>query len=125
METGRTAREAGRVTTARVRLARLARDAALRVPGVASVGPRPAPGRATLDGGERLEGVVSAAEPGGRYGVSLYLGVEPVPLHELADRVRAAAAAAAERHGLGAELGPVHVVIDDLAEHDSAAEAGS
>lgn len=126
MEGGRTVAEAaGRVTTARVRLARLARDAALGVPGVVRVGPRPAPGRATLDDGERLEGVVAAAEPGGGYGVSLYLGVEPVPLHQLAEQVRAAVAAAAKRHGLGGELGPVHVVIDDLAEPGSSPETGS
>jgi hypothetical protein len=116
MEGGRTATRAGRVTTSRVRLARLARDAALRVPGVASVGPRAAPDQATLDGDQRLEGVVAAAEPGGRYGLSLYLGVEPVPLHDLGERVRAAVGKAAERDGLGSELGPVDVVIHDVVE---------
>jgi hypothetical protein len=116
MEGGRTASAAGRVATPRVRLARLARDAALRVSGVASVGPRAGTDRATLDDGERLEGVVVAAEPGGRYGVALYLSAEPVPLHELAERVRTGVAAAAKRHGLGSELGPVDVTIEDVAE---------
>jgi hypothetical protein len=116
MEGGRTASQAGRVTTSRVRLARLARDTALRVSGVTSVGPRGVPDQATLDGDERLEGVVAAAEPGGRYGVSLYLSVEPVPLHELGEEVRAAVVAAAGRQGLGSELGPIDVVIDDVTE---------
>ena len=125
MEGGRTAPGAGRVPTARVRLARLARDAALRVAGVASVGPRLTADRSTLDDGERLEGVVSVAEPDGRYGVSLDLGAEPVPLHELADRVREAVGAAAERHGLGSELGRVDVVIDDVVEPGGGATPGA
>lgn len=125
MEDGRAAARTGRVPTARVRLARLARDAALGVPGVVSVGPRPAASRATLADGERLEGVVAAAEPGGGYGVSLYLGVEPVPLRELGERVREAVAAAADRHGLVRELGPVDVVIDDLVEPGAPTAAGA
>lgn len=116
MEGARTAAEAGRRTSVRVLLARLARDAALGVGGVASVGPRPVPGRATHDGEERLEGVVCTAEPDGRYGVTLYLGAEPVRLQELAGRVRANVVAAADRAGVRHELGAVDVVVDDLAE---------
>lgn len=100
----------------RARLALLAREAALAVEGVASVGPRLRPDRATYAGGERIDGVVCAAESGERYGVAVYLGAEPVQLQELAERVRAEVTAAAERSGLGDDLGSVDVVVDDLVE---------
>jgi hypothetical protein len=106
----------GRAVSTRVKLARIAREAALGVGGVADVGSRRIPGRATSDGSERLEGVVCAAEPGGRYGVTLYVAAEPVPLRDLGEKVRKAVVASARRRGLAAELGPVDVVIDDVVE---------
>lgn len=108
--------EAGRGTTARVQLARAARGAALGVPGVAGLGPGARPDRSTRDGGELIEGVVAAAEPGGRYELTLYIGAEPVPLQDLGERVRAAVAAAARRAGLADDLGTIHVAIEDLVE---------
>lgn len=107
---------AGPPPSPRVRLARIARDAALTVDGVAEVGRRPLPGRSTRDGPERLEGVVAAAEPGGGYGVTLYLTAAPVRLHELGDRVREQVVAVAARSGLVGELRSVDVVIEDLLE---------
>ncbi len=100
----------------RVGLARVARNAALTVDGVAEVGPRPVSGRYTGEGTERLEGVLAVAEPGGGHGVTVYLAVEPVRLHELGDRVREQVAAAAAEAGLGDELRSVDVVIEDIVE---------
>lgn len=100
----------------RIRLARLARDEALAVDGVASVGPHRRPDRGTHGGGERIDGVVCVAEPDGRYGLALYIGAEPVPLYALAEQVRKAVATAAERQGLAAELGSIDVVVDELVE---------
>ncbi|HEV2075214.1 MAG TPA: hypothetical protein VGR10_03160, partial [Thermoleophilaceae bacterium] len=89
----------------------MASAAALRVPGVASVGPRPTLLRSTQVGSERVEGVVCAAEPGGRYGLTLYLGAEATPFRELGEKVRERVVAAAGRAGLEDDLGAVDVVI--------------
>ncbi len=109
-----------RPRSARVRLARVARDAALGVRGIAVVGPDMRPDRATFDAGEMLRGVVCAADSGGRYGVALYVGAEPLPLYALADAVRGAVATAAERNDLAAELGRIDIMIDDLVEPETA-----
>lgn len=100
----------------RLVLARLARDTALAVEGVASVGPRPVAARSTRDGDDRLHGVVATAEPGGGHAVSLYLAAEPVRLPALAERVRDRVMAAARRTGLGDELRSVDIVIEDIVE---------
>lgn len=103
-------------SSVRLDLARVASAAAVRVPGVASVGPRPTLLHSTQVGSDRVEGVVCAAEPGGRYGIVLYLGAEAKPFRELGEKVRERVVAAAGRAGLEEDLGSVDVVIDELVE---------
>ena len=101
------------VPSARVRLGRLALEAALAVPGIV----RGHPGRMGLaftnDGGERLQGVVATALADGRVGVELHLEAELVPLRPLGDAVRAAVAS---RAGSEHPLGPVDVRFEDVSE---------
>jgi len=99
----------------RVLIARLALDAALALDGVA--GPEAGPGRVwtTPAGSERLDGVVVTAVPGGRYGVTLHLVCELVPLHPLADRIRERLARAVTATGLEEALGPVDIAFEDVA----------
>lgn len=73
----------------RVRLARLARDAALRVPGVAGADAGPDGRFVTVGDGQRLAGVMCVASTGG-YDVSLRLVCELVPFVELGKSVRTA-----------------------------------
>lgn len=95
-------------------LARAAYDAALDVPEVAEV--RSSwPGRVTHDRDDLVEGVVCVAQSDGRYEVTLYLTVHPVPLRALAGRVRSQVIESAEYAGLAEELGRVDIVIEDLA----------
>lgn len=82
----------------RVRLARAARDAALREPGVVGTDAGPVGAFVTAAGdGERLEGVVCVASPSGAYDVSLRLSCALVPLQPLSERVRGAVGSAAAR----------------------------
>lgn len=105
--------------TVRVRLARVALDAALAVDGVAA-------GDAganrlhvmTAGTGEQLIGIRAAAEPGGGYAVDLGLKAGLVALEALGETVRAAVRVAAVAAGLGAELGPVAVTVHDVADPD-------
>ncbi len=98
----------------RVRLARLALDAALGVDGVVSSHAGPLGTRVTVDREERLPGVVATALAGGGYGVELHLVTEVVPLHPLADRVRSRVVQAASAVGLDGALGPVDITIADV-----------
>ncbi len=93
----------------RVRLARLAREAALRVPGVTGTDTGPVGLVITAGGGERLEGVLCVAIQDGGYEVTLRLVCGLVPLPALGERVRAAVTAAAASAGLPLESVGVHV----------------
>jgi hypothetical protein len=90
----------------RVRLARLARDAALRVPGVAGTDAGRTGRFVTVGDGQHLPGVLCVAGTGG-YDVSLRLVCELVPLAELGERVRAAVRRSAA--GLPLESVSIHV----------------
>ncbi len=85
----------GAVGSERVRLARLARAAALRVPGVLGTDSGPGNLFVTVGGGERLEGVVCAAAKEGGYEVALRLVCGMVALPQLGERVKAAVSKAA------------------------------
>jgi hypothetical protein len=74
----------------RVRVAQIARETALGVPGVVDADSGPARLFCTAGGGVQVAGVTSAVSPEGGYDVSLRLVCELVALHPLADRVRAA-----------------------------------
>lgn len=90
----------------RVRLARLARDAALRIPGVAGTDGGPSGRFVTVGDGQRVAGVTCVACADG-YEVALRLVCELVPLAELGERVRAAVQRSAA--GLPLESVSVHV----------------
>ena len=102
----------------RVRLGRLALEAALAVPGVV----RGHGGRMGLaftnDGGERLEGVVATVLPDGSVGLELHLEAELVPLPALAEAVRAAVLRAV---GTSDPVGPVAIRFEDVVEPGSIA----
>ena len=107
----------------RVRLARLALDAALGVEGVVSSDAGPLGAWVTADGEERLPGVVVTALAGGGYGAELHLVTAVVPLLPLADRVRSEVERAASSAGLADVLGPVGVAIEDVVVPDQAVKA--
>lgn len=98
----------------RVRLARLAHDAALADPGVSALDAGPTGVRATRDGPELLPGVVSAAVAGGRYELDLHLVAVPEDLRATGERVRSAVATSAAQQGLGDQLASVSVRIEDV-----------
>jgi hypothetical protein len=104
----------------RLALAQLARDAALGTRGVASLDPRP-PMAATAAGGERVDGLVCIAVPGGRYEITLYVVARPVPLERLAEELRERIRRSVEAHGVVDALGPVNVVVTDV-ESEAAAD---
>ncbi len=93
----------------RFRLARLARDTALRVPGVVGTDTGSMGLFVTVGGGERLEGVICAATKDGGYEVSLRLVCELVPLLALGERVKAALRQTARATGIALESVSVHV----------------
>jgi hypothetical protein len=97
----------------RLTLAQLARGAALGTRGVASLDPRP-PMAATAAGGERVDGLVCVAAPGGRYEVTLYVVARPVPLERLGEDLRERIRRSVDAHGLGGQLGPVNVIVTDV-----------
>jgi hypothetical protein len=87
----------------RVRLAQIARETALAVPGVVDLDSGPAGLCVTVGGGVRVAGVSSAAALEGGFDVSLRLVCELVALRPLADRVRAAIRTAATDAGLATQ----------------------
>ncbi len=113
----RASQPAGRPSGApseRVRLARLALDAALGVAGVVSSHTGRLGTRMTPDREERLLGVVATARAAGGYGIELHLVTEVVPLPQLADLVRSRVERAASSAGLADVLGPVDITIEDV-----------
>ena len=97
------------VGSERFRLARLARDAALRVSGVVATDPGPTGMFVTVDGGTRLEGVLCVATKGGSYEITLRLICRLVPLLGLSEQVKAAVRRSADVAGLPVESVSVHV----------------
>lgn len=98
----------------RLRLAALVRAAVLATPGVVGLDAGRTGIRMTASDGLRVDGVVCAALPGGRYQASVHLVAAIVPLHPLADAVRARVQRDAASAGLAALLGPVDVVVEDV-----------
>jgi hypothetical protein len=103
----------GPLVSERLALAQLARDAALGTRGVASLDPR-RPMAATAAGGERVDGVVCVAVPGGRYEITVYVVARPVPLEQLGEQLRARIRRSVETHGVVDALGPVNMVVTDV-----------
>ncbi len=99
----------GTVGSERFRLARLARDAALRVSGVVGTDTGPMDLFISVGGGERLEGVICAATRSGGYEVSLRLVCELVPLVALGEQVKAAVKRTAAGAGISLDSVDVHV----------------
>jgi len=97
------------VGSERFRLARLARDAALRVPGVVGTDPGPAGLFVTVDRGERLEGVLCVATQSGGYEVSLRLVCGLIPLLALGERVKTAVQRTATSAEISLDSVSVHV----------------
>lgn len=102
------------VPSDRVRLAALARDTALAVPGVVELDSAPTGLFATVGAGVPVAGVRCLAAPEGGFDLSLRLVCELVALHPLADRVRAAIEAAAAREKLTVQS--VTITIADVTE---------
>lgn len=109
--------------TDRVRLARTALQAALAVPDVVRGEAGGGVPRVTLDVTGRLDGVLAIARPDGRYTLELRLVARLVPLHALAEAVRARVQTAAARAGLDASLGEVNVEFADLLTAEEIARA--
>jgi len=93
----------------RVRLARVALESALAVPGVVRGEAGVGVARVTADGPGLLVGVSAIAQADGRFAIDLRLIARLVPLWPLADHVRAGVQAAAARAGMAALLGSVDV----------------
>jgi len=105
----------------RVRLARVALDAALTVDGVLAPDAGPRGRHVTVSGATVVRGVGVAAEPEGRYSVDLGLRARLVPLPALADAVRERVTRAARLAGLGEVLGTTNVAFHDLVADDELA----
>lgn len=93
----------------RFRLARLARDVALSVPGVVGTDTGPIGAFITVGGGERLDGVLCVAARDGGYEVTLRLVCGLVPLPQLSEQVKAAVARSAALVGFPLDSVSVHV----------------
>lgn len=113
-----------RAPSPRMQLARVALEAALAVKGVAGAHSGPVALRATVEGRERVAGVVVVAAGDGRYGVELHLVTELVPLQPLAERVRKRVERAASTAGLRDALGAVDITFEDLVEDGTILAAG-
>ena len=98
----------------RLRLAVVARAAALAVRGVVGLASGRAGMRMTASAGLRVDGVVCVALPDGRYQVSVHLVAAMVALRPLADAVRARVERDVATAGLADRLGPVDVVVEDV-----------
>ena len=93
----------------RFRLAQLAREAALAVPGVMATDTGEMGLFVTVGGGERLEGVICAATRDGGYEVDLRLVCGLVPLLDLGEQVKAAVQRAARIAGITLASVSVHI----------------
>jgi hypothetical protein len=98
----------------RLRLAALARAAALATGGVVGLDAGPAGMSMTASEGLRVDGVVCAALPDGRYHVSVHLIAGMVALRPLADAVRTRVERDVAIAGLADRLGPVDIVVEDV-----------
>lgn len=101
------------VGSERFRLARLARDAALRVPGVVGTDTGRVGTFITVGGGERLEGVLCVASSDGGYEITLRLICRLVPLPALSDEVKTAVRQVAEQAGIPVSSVSLHVAALD------------
>jgi hypothetical protein len=107
-------------SSVRVRLARLALDAALATPGVVSGTDGPLRVWVTVEQGRRFPGVVAVVRADGLVEITLHLVAAPVPLHPLGDAVRARVERDAGAAALADRLGPVDIAFEDLAEPGAA-----
>jgi len=98
----------------RLRLAALARAAALATPGVVALDAGRTGMRMTASEGMRVDGVVCAALADGRYQLSVHLVGAMVSLRPLADAVRARVERDVAFAGLADQLGPVDVSVEDV-----------
>jgi hypothetical protein len=98
----------------RLRLAAVARAAALATRGVIRLDSGRTTLRMTASAGLRVDGVVCVALPDGRYQVSIYLVAAMVALRPLADAVRARVERDVALAGLADRLGRVDVAIEDV-----------
>lgn len=99
----------------RLRMARLAAEAAIAVPGVVGLRSGALGLHVTSGSGQRVDGVMVNALRDGRYEVDLHLVCALVALPALAERVRTAVLGSAASVGLGEAVGPVHVRIEEVA----------
>lgn len=107
----------GAPLSVRQEVARAALHAARALPGVAGGDPGPARMCITSDPElGPLHGVAVTAQSDGRYAVELCLVARLVPLHPLAEEVRAAVEATAAARGLAHRLGTVDVAFADVQE---------
>lgn len=98
----------------RLRLARIALEAALTAPGVVAGHDGPVGLRATRVGGERLRGVVAAADASGGYAVALHLVTRLVPLQPLGTLIRDEVEMRVAAAGLAAELARLDIVFEEV-----------
>jgi hypothetical protein len=98
----------------RLRLAALARAAARGTRGVIGLDAGRAGMRMTASDGLRVDGVVCATLPDGRYQVSVHLVAAMVSLRPLADAVRARVERDVAIAGLADRLGRVDVAVEDV-----------
>ena len=98
----------------RLRLAAVARAAALATRGVVGLDAGPARMSMTASQGLRVDGVVCVALPDGRYQVSVHLVAAMVALRPLADAVRTRVERDAAVAGLADRLGPVDIAVEDV-----------
>ena len=102
----------------RMRLARLALAAALRVPGVIRTDGGPGGRFVSAGDGERVPGVICAAAADGGYEVSLRLVCALVPLQHVSEQARTAVVAAAAMAGI--RVTSVDVQVADVAGPEAA-----
>lgn len=98
----------------RAMLARLVLDAIRSLPGVVRGHPGEQRVWVTPHPSGPLDGVVAVARPDGRYDVELHLVARPMPLHPLADEVRARVAEAAAAAGSDHLLGALDIGFEDI-----------
>ena len=98
----------------RLRLAALARAAALATRGVVGLDAGPTGMRMTASAGLRVDGVECLAVGDGRHQVSVHLVAEMVALRPLADAVRARVERDVAVAGLADRLGRVDVAVEDV-----------
>jgi hypothetical protein len=98
----------------RLHLAAVVRAAALATRGVVGLDAGPAGIHMTASEGVRVDGVVCAALPDGRYHVSVHLVAAMVALRPLADAVRARVKRDVAIAGLADLLGPADIAVEDV-----------